>query len=274
MTRVARSLVGAGALLLAALYALPLWSIRLIAPQYPEGLGLTIHLTTITGERPNDLNTINELNHYIGMKPIEPGAVTELRYFPLIVGVLIALGLAAAVFAKRRLVIAWLAGIALFGVAALADFWRWAYDYGHNIDVQHAIIKIPGMTYEPPLIGVKQLLNFTASSWPSVGAYLALLSFVLGVLALIVARRHAATAVIPRNAATAVIPRSAATAVIPRSAATAVIPRSAATRDLLVPQPDKSRSLASLGMTLTSRPLASLVMTAVEAALGTTEKTS
>lgn len=186
MTRLSRLLIGIGALLLAALYALPLWSISLFAPQYPEGLGMTIRLTTVTGQRPNDLATINQLNHYIGMKPIEPGAITELRYFPLIVGILIVLGLAAAVFAHRRLVIAWLTGLALFGAASLADFWRWAYDYGHNIDVDHAIIKIPGMTYQPPLIGVKQLLNFTASSWPAVGAYLALAAFLLGVAALVV----------------------------------------------------------------------------------------
>ena len=186
MTKLSRILTGIGALLLAALYAVPLWNVGLIAPQYPEGLGMTIRLTTITGARPNDIDTINELNHYIGMKPIEPGAVTELRYFPIIVGVLIALGLAAAVFGKRRLVVAWLGGIVLFGVAGLADYWRWSYDYGHNIDVEHAIIKIPGMTYQPPLIGVKQLLNFTASSWPAIGTYLALAAFALGAAALVI----------------------------------------------------------------------------------------
>jgi hypothetical protein len=216
MTKLSRSLVGIGALLLAALYAVPLWTVGLIAPQYPEGLGMIIRLTTITGARPNDLDTINELNHYIGMKAIEPGAISELRWFPYIVGALIALGLAAALFGRRRLVIGWLAGIAAFGVFGLVDFYRWAYDYGHNIDVEHAIIKIPGMTYQPPLIGVKQLLNFTASSWPSIGAYLALLSFVLGVAALIAAPRSAAAPVIPSEA-----------------------------RDLLAPNRLKSRSLVA-----------------------------
>ena len=180
--------MGIGALLLAALYALPLWSIQLFAPQYPEGLGMTVRLSTITGARPSDLDTINELNHYIGMKPIEPGAVTELRYFPYIVGVLIVLGVAAALFGKRKLVVAWLAGVALFGAAGLADFWRWAYDYGHNIDTEHGIIKIPGMTYQPPIIGTKQLLNFTAASWPALGAYVALIAFALGVVALVLHR--------------------------------------------------------------------------------------
>src|SRR5690242_4917909 len=185
MSTLSRALTAIGASLLVALYFAPLWSIQLFAPQYPEGLGMHIRLTTVAGDRPNDLQTINQLNHYIGMKVIEPEAIPELRYFPIVVGVLIALGLLAALVGKRRLVIAWLAGLAAFGVAGLADFWRWSYDYGHNLDFEHAVIKVPGMTYQPPIIGTKQLLNFTASSWPAAGAYIALAAFALGLLALL-----------------------------------------------------------------------------------------
>lgn len=54
------------------------------------------------------------------------------------------------------------------------DFWLWEYDYGHNLD-PHAIIKIEGMSYQPPLFGTEQLLNFTASSYPAIGfAFIAL----------------------------------------------------------------------------------------------------
>ena len=186
MTKLSRTLTAVGALLLVALYVVPLWLIQLFAPQYPEGLGMRIHLTTIVGDRPNDLQTINELNHYIGMKVIEPTGIPELRYFPIVVGVLIALGLLAALVGKRGLVIAWLGGLAAFGVAGLVDFWRWSYDYGHNLDFEHAVIKVPGMTYQPPIIGTKQLLNFTASSWPAAGAYIAIAAFALGVVALVI----------------------------------------------------------------------------------------
>src|SRR4029079_19799262 len=68
MSRLSRTLTALGALLLLALYIVPLWSIQLFAPQYPEGLGMSIRLTTVVGDRPNDLQTINQLNHYIGMK--------------------------------------------------------------------------------------------------------------------------------------------------------------------------------------------------------------
>src|SRR5947209_4200421 len=201
MTRLSRLLTGIGALLLIALYVVPLWSIQLFAPQYPEGLGMRIRLTTVVGDRPTDLQTINQLNHYIGMREIEPDGVPELRYFPVVVGVLVAIGLIAAIAGRRKLVIGWLAGLASFGVAGLVDFWRWAYDYGHNLDFEHAIIKVPGMTYQPPIIGTKQLLNFSASSWPAAGAYIALAALLLGVVALWICHpeRSEGSAVPPRE---------------------------------------------------------------------------
>ena len=59
----------------------------------------------------------------------------------------------------------------LFGIVAMVDFWRWEYNYGHNLDPNAAII-VPGMAYQPPLIGFKQLLNFGAYSIPDVGGWL------------------------------------------------------------------------------------------------------
>jgi copper chaperone NosL len=59
-------------------------------------------------------------------------------------------------------------------VVGLADFWKWEYDYGHNLDEETAIIKIPGMSYQPPLIGSRQILNFTAHSWPGSGGWIAI----------------------------------------------------------------------------------------------------
>ena len=58
-------------------------------------------------------------------------------------------------------------------LAGLYDFWRWEYDYGHDLDPT-AAIRIPGMSYQPPLIGGKQLLNFHATSWPDVGGWAAI----------------------------------------------------------------------------------------------------
>jgi copper chaperone NosL len=64
-------------------------------------------------------------------------------------------------------------------VAGLADFYCWGYDYGHDLDPE-AILKIPGMSYQPPLIGSKQLLNFRATSWPASGGWILVLALLLG----------------------------------------------------------------------------------------------
>jgi len=178
----------ASAFLLFAL-PLPLWQIRLIAPQYPEGLGMDIHARTVVGAKEHDLDNINELNHYIGMKTIEPEGIAELRVIPWLIAGLGVLGFIVAIARKRALLIAWLLSFGALGVVGLWDFWHWEHDYGHNLDLQHAIIKIPGMTYQPPLIGSKQLLNFTASSWPAAGTMLLGAAFVLGVVAMFIGKR-------------------------------------------------------------------------------------
>jgi copper chaperone NosL len=189
VTKLARSLLALAAILMLGVFVFPLWRIDLVAPQYPEGLGMLIRINTVTGIKPNDLANINGLNHYIGMKPIEPDAIPELVVMPWIVAGLATLGMLAAAFGSRRALYAWLGGFASLAVVGLTDFWRWEYAYGHDIDFEHAIIKIPGMTYQPPLIGTKQLLNFTAASWPALGTLCLGLAFALGLTALILARR-------------------------------------------------------------------------------------
>jgi len=189
MPGISRGLTAIASLLLVGLFLVPLWRVQLVAPQYPEGLGMRIGINYITGATPTDLRNINGLNHYVGMKHITPDAIPELRYMPWIVGGLILCGLTAAIVGRRKALTIWLGAFLLAGVAGLVDFWRWEYDYGHNIDFEHAIIKIPGMNYQPPLLGVKQLLNFTAVSWPDVGAWIALAAFGIGALALVIAIR-------------------------------------------------------------------------------------
>lgn len=193
MTRSSRLLLASAALALALVYILPLWHIGLQAPQYPEGLGLYIGVSRIVGEKPQDLESINNLNHYIGMKRIIPAAIPELRFMPLLVAGLIAIGLAAAASGKRPLLYGWVALFMAGALAGLADFYRWGYDYGHNLDPE-AIIKITGMSYQPPLIGNKQLLNFHATSWPASGGWVLVAALLVGVALAFREFRSASTA--------------------------------------------------------------------------------
>jgi hypothetical protein len=200
----ARYTLAIAAVLLLGAFVLPLWGVYLQAPQYPEGLGMRIRISTIEGVKPNDLDNINNLNHYIGMKRIVPESIPELRLMPAVVVGLIAFGLLAAWRGRRWMARAWVAGFVVLAVAGLADFWKWEYDYGHNLDTENAIIKVPGMNYQPPLLGSKQLLNFRATSLPAAGAYVLCLSLGLGVLALVTdRRRRGADATVRRGAAVA-----------------------------------------------------------------------
>lgn len=194
MSRLSRILMSLAALLLVGSLPLPLWNVRLTAPQYPEGLGMEIHAQTVRGATDHDLGNINELNHYIGMKTIEPDEIPELRVIPWFIVGLAALGLGAAVFATRVGGYAFVAAFAVLGGVGIWDFWHWEYTYGHDLDLAHAIIKIPGMSYQPPLIGSKQLLNFTATSWPAVGTLLLGAAFLLAVAAMVVTRPAASEA--------------------------------------------------------------------------------
>lgn len=166
-------------LILISVYFIPVWRIDLEAPQYPEGLGMNIWINKITG----DLNTINNLNHYIGMKSIEPDSIKELKIMPYVLAFLIIVGFVVSLYGKKKLLLLWVIIFIILGIAGGVDFYIWEYDYGHNLSPD-AAIKIPGMTYQPPLIGTKELANFTASSLPDIGGYILIFSGILSVLIL------------------------------------------------------------------------------------------
>lgn len=167
-------------LIMIAIYFVPVWSISLDAPQYPEGLGMKIWINKMTG----DLQIINGLNHYIGMKTIQPDSIQELKVMPYILGVIILFGIAVSLIRKKSLLLAWIIFMILAGITGGYDFWLWEYDYGHNLDTT-AAIKVPGMNYQPPLIGSKQLLNFNASSMPDTGAFILFAAGIIAILVLI-----------------------------------------------------------------------------------------
>lgn len=145
----------------------PFWKIILEAPQYPEGLEMKIWLNKITG----DVEKINGLNHYIGMKLIHKDEFPEFKIMPWVLALLIAFGMLVAGLRKRKLLWAWISSLIVAASIAFYDFYQWLYDYGHNLD-PHAAIKVPGMSYQPPMLGYKQLLNFLAGSFPDIGGYL------------------------------------------------------------------------------------------------------
>jgi len=169
-----RWIIAVSAMLLVSAYFVPLWQILMWAPQYPEGLEMKIWINTLSG----DVKIISALNHYIGMKHIEVSMFPEFNYMIYIVAFIIGIGLLTALLNRRFML--WVYSIVVIsaGIGALVDFYLWGYDYGHNLNPTAPIV-VPGMSYQPPLIGTKQLLNFTAFSGPDIGGWIFLVSGVM-----------------------------------------------------------------------------------------------
>lgn len=159
---------------LIAVFFLPAWRIDLFAPQYPEGLTMNIWINGLSG----DVDIINGLNHYIGMKHITVGMFPEFKYLPFVVAFFMFLGLLVAVTGSRKFLLAYICLTAIGGALAMYDFYKWGYDYGHNLDPT-APIQVPGFSYQPPLFGHKRLLNFDAYSFPDVGGWVVIGAAVL-----------------------------------------------------------------------------------------------
>jgi len=177
---ITRIIIALSAVLMVSAYFVPLWQILMWAPQYPEGLEMKIWINTLSG----DVKIISALNHYIGMKHIEVEMFPEFKYMIYIVGFLIGVGLLTALVNRRFLLVTYCTLLVASGVGALVDFYLWGYDYGHNLDSTAPIV-VPGMSYQPPLIGTKQLLNFTAFSGPDIGGWIFMVSALLVIGALV-----------------------------------------------------------------------------------------
>lgn len=167
LNSLSRILIFGASLLLIVSFFVPVWSIFLFAPQYPEGLTMNIWLNAISG----DVDVINGLNHYIGMKHINVDMFPEFAFLRYVVLFYLILGLIVAIKGDDRWLFWYLVFTAFGGAFAMFDFYRWGYEYGHNLD-PNAAIKVPGLSYQPPVIGHKRLLNFDAYSYPAVGGWI------------------------------------------------------------------------------------------------------
>jgi copper chaperone NosL len=188
MNPLSKKIIFISSLILIGVFFFPIWNIDLQAPQYPEGLGLKIWINEVTGAKEFDLQNINGLNHYIGMKPINPDDIPELKIMPFIIAFMILFGLFNAFKGNRKLVYVWIIIFIILGAIGLYDFYIWEYNYGHNLSPD-APIRVPGMTYQPPLIGSKQLLNIKAVSLPGLGSFIIFLSIALNVVALFIDKK-------------------------------------------------------------------------------------
>src|SRR5687767_5947590 len=89
----------------------PIWRIELSAPQYPEGLVLQIYADKLGG----DVDVVNGLNHYIGMRTLHTKDFVEFAVLPYIIGALALFGVLTAIINRKWFFLVWFGFIVLFG---------------------------------------------------------------------------------------------------------------------------------------------------------------
>ncbi len=175
-------------LMLAAMFLvvsmfLPYWQLTLHAPQYPKGLRTELYVNRVVG----DVEEIDGLNHYIGMRQLEHAAALERAMSTVAIGVL-ALLLLAAVFIHNR----WAALLALPAVAYplifLGDLFFWLYNYGHSLDPK-APLSSSVKAFTPTILGEGRVGQFRTTATLEEGFYLAVAGSLIALVGLYFHRR-------------------------------------------------------------------------------------
>ncbi len=158
------------ALLLMTSMFLPYWSMKMEAPQYPDGLFVNVYVNRLEG----DMREIDALNHYLGMPTLDEGGRFE-RSISLISIVVLGLLLMAGVFVHNQ----WAGILAIpalaFPLVFVADLWWILYSYGHSIDPNSAL----GAAIEPftpPILGRGTIAQFATIAQFEIGFYLAIVA--------------------------------------------------------------------------------------------------
>jgi nitrous oxidase accessory protein len=191
---------------------LPLWSMKMEAPQYRKGLHLHAYGTGMTG----DLHELTILNHYIGMPPIEAPAL-ETTMFPIGIALLVGLCLIAPLHKwLRRLAVTATAAVPLVILADLQ--WR-LYSFGHSLNPTAPIRLKP---FTPLVIGETHMGNFESHGMVSWGFGCFVVAALLLYLGARIGRRAAARTRVPGGRqTTAVAAMVTALIVLPSAPGTA-----------------------------------------------------
>ena len=175
-------LVGAAMLLFASIF-FPYWKITLFAPQYPGGLEASMYVNRLTG----DIQEIDGLNHYIGMKPMGEAAVLE-RTLSVFIVIGIALLLLAAVYVHSPLALILCVPAILYPAFFLGDLYFWMRNFGMNLD-KRAPLSGSIKPFVPPLLGDGKIGQFvTTASW-EMGLYMSIAASVLMLVGIYFHRR-------------------------------------------------------------------------------------
>lgn len=164
-------LVIAACIIIAAMF-LPWWGMKFFAPQYPEGLNIIVYPHKLEGE----IDIINGLNHYIGMKEFSAENFPELNYLPYLIGGMAALTFVTALLRRRSLLYSLIGLFVIGGSLGVFDLYRWLKNFGTELSPTAPIKVDP---FIPPIVGENTIANFITNSYLGTGSYLVVVAFIL-----------------------------------------------------------------------------------------------
>jgi nitrous oxidase accessory protein len=173
----------ASTILLLVSILLPYWEMTLHAPQYPKGLRVHAYVNHLEG----DVNEIDGLNHYIGMRRLDEAARLERAIAIQAVAVIICLVLGAILIHNRLAALLALPAL-LFPIGFLVDLQLWLWHFGQNLD-PHAALSSSVKPFVPPVLGVGRVGQFHTVSVPGSGLLLATVASLLVLVGLWAHRR-------------------------------------------------------------------------------------
>lgn len=156
----------------------PYWKLTLFAPQYPGGLKAQMYVNRLTG----DIQEIDGLNHYIGMKPLGEAAVLE-RTLSVFIIIGLSLLIIATIYVHSPFALFLSIPAIMYPAFFLGDLYFWMHNFGTNLD-QNAPLKNAVKPFVPPILGEGKIAHFsTVATW-EIGLYLSFAASVLIIIGL------------------------------------------------------------------------------------------
>jgi copper chaperone NosL len=174
-----RVLILLAAILLGLSVVFEYWSLTLHAPQYPDGLEVTIFTHEVVG----DVSEVDGLNHYIGMMPLAEAAELERDIASAATIIIVALGIAAAIL-RPRLSALLAVPIALFPIVFAADLYFWLYKAGHDLDPT-AALSSSIKPFTPAILGEGIVGQFSTTAHFGAGFWIAVAAAVLAIVGIV-----------------------------------------------------------------------------------------
>lgn len=171
-------LFAVAALLLAGSVVLPYWTLRMKAPQYPQGLTVSAYVNRLVG----DVAELEGLNHYIGASSFSDAATFERSV--AVVAILTVAGLlVAGLFIHSRWVLLVATPAVLFPAFFVADLQFWLWRFGHDLDPLAPFAGAVG-EFTPPIFGPARIAQFETLALPHFGLIAAIAAAVLTAIGL------------------------------------------------------------------------------------------